>query len=500
MDFRTFARTLAAHWKLVVAALLACLFGAATVTVLQTKNYQSSATILISFSGETDLVQMFNGTQAVQERLSSYAALAGGRAVAERAIERLHLGMSPDALVSQTHVEFTPKSTLFTITVNDTNPKRAADLAGAMADSFASMVATFGAGHPVRPAAPTTTGAAPASAAPSGAPTLPAGQTPSPGQPPDTQPGQTGSPDPTPDQVPVARATVVDPPTVPDAPISPVPMRNMAMGLVAGVLLGIGVALTREATDRSVRTRHKLEQLSGLPTLAELPGHRGSAPKYGTDISFDDAVRGFRAQLLRAIGPEARRVLLAAPFGGEGTTTTALNLARSLTELGEEALLVEGDTRRPVIASLLNVESGEGLSNALADPDIALEAVRPTSVPKLNILAARAARRGTLPSSGYLPEVLDRVLQDVSVHFDRVVVDGPPVLATADAGLLAGAVQATVLVVRAGRTTVDELNDALTVLRAAGGEIVGTVLTDARVARHTKASARTYRSKVSASA
>ncbi|OBK55376.1 polysaccharide biosynthesis tyrosine autokinase [Mycobacterium kubicae] len=497
MDFRTFVRTLLHHWKLFVGALLACLAGAAALTAFQTKSYESAATVLISFSGETDLAQVYQGTQAAQERLSSYAAIAGGHAVAERAVAQYHLPVSPDALANQTRVQFTPKSTLFTITVTDTDPNRAATLAKAVADEFTVMVGTLGV-TPKPPVAP-----APQTPAPSSVPS--AAQD---GDQPTTQPvagDATNAPAEAPQPVtpvsspatPVARATVVEQPGVPDHPVKPVPVRNMAMGLVAGLLLGTGVALTREAADRTVRDRAKLEHLSGLPTLAELPGKRGNAPRFGTDISFDDAVRGLRARLLRAMGPGGGRVLLTAPFGGEGTTTTALNLSRAFAELGEDVLLVEGDTRRPVIAGLLKVDSGEGLANALAKPDIATEAVKPTPISKLFILAARAARRETLPCSAYLPEVLDKVLQDLADAFDRTVVDGPPVLATADSGLLGGAVPATVLVLRAGRTTEDELNDALTALRAAGANVVGTVLTDARIARHAKAATRTYRSKVS---
>jgi capsular exopolysaccharide synthesis family protein len=273
------------------------------------------------------------------------------------------------------------------------------------------------------------------------------------------------------------------------------------MGLLAGLLLGIAVALTREATDRTVRTREKLEELSGLPTLGELPGKRGTAPKFGTDIAFDDAVRGLRTRLTRAMAPDARRVLVAAPFGGEGTTTTVLNLSRAFTELGQDVLLVEGDTRRPVIAGLLSVESGEGLAHALADPSIAVQAVRPTSISRLFLLAARSGRRGEgVPASAFTPDVIDNVLATLSSRFGHTVVDGPPVLATADSGLLAGAVQATVLVVRAKRTTVDELTDALAALRAAGAQIVGTVLTDAQPSVHSRAAARAYRGKLSGAA
>ncbi|WP_231382453.1 YveK family protein [Mycobacterium simiae] len=149
MDFRTFVRILAAHWKLSVTALLMCTVGAAAITALQTKHYQSSTTVLISFSGATDLTELYNGTLTAQERLSSYAQIAGGRTVAERAISQLQVPIKTDDLLSQTQVKYTAKSMLFTITVKDTDPNRAAALAGAMADQFAAIVPTLGAvGHP----------------------------------------------------------------------------------------------------------------------------------------------------------------------------------------------------------------------------------------------------------------------------------------------------------------------------------------------------------------
>jgi capsular polysaccharide biosynthesis protein/MinD-like ATPase involved in chromosome partitioning or flagellar assembly len=469
MDFRTFARTLTVHWKLLVGALLACVAGAAFITAFQTKAYESSATVLISFPGQTDPSQLYYGTQAAQDRLPSYAAIAGGRSIAERAVAHYDLPISAEALVSKTHVVYIPKSLMFTITVTDTDPNRAAALTKGMADEFVEVVGTLG----VNPKG-----------------TLP---------PPPTVDGQPGPQPQTIEAIPT-RATVVEPARASAQPISPVPMRNMALGLVAGVLLGVGVALTREATDHSVRDREKLERLSKLPTLAELPGKRGTAPRFGTDISFDDAVRGLRARLLRAAGPGASRVVVTAPFGGEGTTTTALNLAKAAAEAGEDVLLVEGDTRRPVIAGLLKVESGEGLASALANPEVAVEVVKPTPIAKLFMLATRAARRDTLPCSAYPPEVLDNVMQELSATFTRTVVDGPPVLATADSGMLAGAVHATVLVVRARRTTEEELADALTALNGAGARVIGTVLTDAKVARHTRAAARSYRAKLGGSA
>jgi tyrosine-protein kinase len=301
-------------------------------------------------------------------------------------------------------------------------------------------------------------------------------------------------PNPDRSQLAVATATVVNRPVVPKSPFTPVPTQNMALGLLAGLLLGIAVAVIRERTDRSVRSAEELEQLTDLPTLAELPGRQGDTPRFGTDARLDDAARTFRTRLLRVVGPEVTRVVVTAPFGGEGTTLTALNLAHCFTELGERVLLVEGDPRRSSIAPFMGIKPGLGLADVLADRSLAAEAVWGTDVPRLFVIASRQARpAATLPSGADLPEVL----QDLSARFDRMVVDAPPVLAAAETGLLAGAVQATVLVVRSGRTTAEDVKDALHALRSAGADVVGTVMTDARVSRRTEAAARKYRAKLS---
>ena len=135
-----------------------------------------------------------------------------------------------------------------------------------------------------------------------------------------------------------------------------------------------------------------------------------------------------------------------------------------------------------------------GLADVLADRKVAAEAVYGTAVSNLFVLASSKSRRDAmLPSSADLPEVLAQL----SAGYDRIVVDAPAALATAETCLLAGAVQVTILVVRSGRTTADEVKDALHALRSAGANVVGTVLTDARVSRRTSAAARNYRAKLS---
>nr|WP_090276085.1 polysaccharide biosynthesis tyrosine autokinase [Mycolicibacterium komanii]CRL69237.1 chain length determinant protein [Mycolicibacterium komanii] len=470
MTFRNLVRILGTRWKLAATAVLACLIGAAFITVVQTRVYEASTTVLISFSGASDLNELYNGTLTSQERLSSYAEIAGGRSVVERAVSQLQLPVDVDDVLSQTKVDFTLDSMLLRISVKDTDPERAAALVGAITEQFGAIVPTLGVNSLPSVATDRREDVPPPQSQPQG------------------------------DRSPQGRATIVEPPRVPVEPVSPVPMRNMAIGLVAGLLLGIAVAVIRENSDRTVRDRDGLERLSGLPVLSELPGKRGRAPKFGVDADFDDSVRGLAVRLRRRVGPDGCQILVTGPVGGEGATTTAVHLSLVLAEIGEDVLVVEGDSRRSEIAGMLHVESGTGLAEVLADVGSATEAVTPTAVSRLYVLASSSHSSSTALSGTYPAEAIENLLTDMSSRFDRVVVDGPPVLATVDTALLAGATRATLLVVRAGHTRVDDVRDAVDSLRAANSEVVGLVLTGARPKMRNRVAAQNYRASASGQA
>jgi capsular exopolysaccharide synthesis family protein len=442
MDFRTFVQIIAVRWKIVVAAILLCLGGAAAITTLQTKHYQASATVLMSVSDASTVADVFQATQTSQLRLSSYAEIAGSPLVAQRAVDALHVPMTADELIDRTKITYTPESLLFQITVNDSDPQRVAALAGAMADQFVAMVPQIDKAS--------------------------SGWVPTPS----------------------ATATVLERPAVPNAPFRPVPSRNIALGLVAGVLLAVALALTRHATDRTVRTRETLDSVSGVPMLAEIPRQSSVLD----DPLPVEAVRNLRTRLLALAGSEPRSVLLTSPVIDEGATATALKLSWSFTELGEKTVLVEGDPRRPTIAGMVAVQSHIGLADVLAERSALDDAIKDTYHTALSVIASNEA---VGPEWHFGTSVLARTVEKLCARFDWVFIDGPPALVNSDAGMLAGAVESTVLVVRAGKTTVDEVSAAIDSLRAAGANVVGTVLIDAPVSRHLRAAAQAYRAKVS---
>lgn len=439
MDFRTFVQIIVARWKIVVAATLACVIGAIAFTHSQPKTYSASATVLMSYSNVATLSDAYAAAQTTQMRMPAYAAIANGHIVAQQAIDQLGLAIPADDLVSRTKVEYPLEATSFKLTVVDSDGERAAALAGAMADQFSAVLPKVEAGN----AGPNAT----------------------------------------------AVATVVERPVVPSGPVSPVPMRNLALGLLAGVLLGVVLARIRAATDRTVRERETLEKIAGLPVLAEVPrGKASNVHKKGESTwqfgsgngLLDEELRSLRTRLLSLAGPSARSVLITGPAGGEGSTVTAVNLARSFSECGEKVLLIEGDHREPAIAKLVGVESQT-------------DRVRTTSDHNLSVVPANAAG----PDDPHLRKpALPEIMEEHSLEFEQVIVDGPPALVSADAGVLSSVCQSTVLVVRAGHTTVDEVEGALDNLRSAGGNVIGTVLIAAPLSRHVRAASRAYMAKV----
>jgi tyrosine-protein kinase Etk/Wzc len=296
------------------------------------------------------------------------------------------------------------------------------------------------------------------------------------------------------------------------APLPSTPLLNsaalkVALGLILGLALGLVIAYVLEALNTAVRRPEDLEAVLHVPGLAVIPritdGSRSAqshfrrllssgkkspeqpvgSPMTGTQ-TFSigiEAFRNLRTGLIWSDGGEALRTLVvtsAAP--GEGKTMTAANLAVTLAYDGLRVLLVDCDIRRPRIHGLFQLPRAPGLMELLrasSDPDAPQpRAIRETPVARLSVLTC-----GALPVnaanllSGTRMRILLRELQE---QFDIIVLDTPPVLATADACIVASLTDGVLLVVRAGTTDKNAAQRAYQQLSNVGARVVGTVLND----------------------
>ncbi|MBS1886871.1 MAG: polysaccharide biosynthesis tyrosine autokinase [Actinobacteria bacterium] len=271
------------------------------------------------------------------------------------------------------------------------------------------------------------------------------------------------------------RAEVAQRATLPESPSSPNTKRNVALGLVVGVLLAIAAVFLREQFDRRIRDPEEIEELYGVPNLATIPASK-SASRGGRDPFVVEAMMMLRANLRYIDAGRSRRSLLitsAAPK--EGKTMVAWNLSRAAAAAGESVLLIEADLRRPTLAQVAGTTDGVGLAMVLSGATTPEAAIR--AVGGVDLLPA-----GPLPPNP--AELLEGsrmtdLLEWAEETYDRVILDTPPASLVADALPLLGMVGDVLAVARLGVSTRDSTEELRDRLRRLGAPLVGVVINGA---------------------
>ncbi len=275
------------------------------------------------------------------------------------------------------------------------------------------------------------------------------------------------------------------PPTTPSFPRT-VPL--MAAATTFGVLAAALLAYLLELADTTLRSGEAVRGAFGLPCFALLP--EMSRRRLG-HLSLDDyvarrAMSPFAEQvrMLRAglwMGLERPRVIaVTAARAAEGKTTVALALGRSAALSGEHVLVIECDLRRPTFASRMNAAAPEGLADCLRGKVTADEAICTDPVTGMDIL--QAGRLGTDLPDRFLSDTMARTLTDLRQKYNLILLDSPPVQAIAEARILAGIADATLLCIHWCATPRPVVQHTLELLEEAHAHVVGCVLTrvDAR--------------------
>ncbi|HZZ11981.1 MAG TPA: polysaccharide biosynthesis tyrosine autokinase [Paraburkholderia sp.] len=188
-----------------------------------------------------------------------------------------------------------------------------------------------------------------------------------------------------------------------------------------------------------------------------------------------EGLRGLRAALqFGLIDAPNRVVAITSPAPSDGKSFLCANLAALIAESGKRVLLIDADLRRGRLAQYLGRSPNGGLTELLTG-QIDLEvAARSTGVDGLHFIAAGAypPNPSEILTSSRFSEILARLEQ----QFDLVIVDTPPLLAVADAAVVANIAGSTVMVMRAGVHTEGHVAEALKKLRRARARVVGGVM------------------------
>jgi capsular exopolysaccharide synthesis family protein len=291
---------------------------------------------------------------------------------------------------------------------------------------------------------------------------------------------------------------VIDPATPPMRPVRPRKGRNLAAGLIVGLMLGLSLAFVQEALDTTVRTAEEAERLVSAPALAVIPvegdGYRRrqlaphqnvtAAGSNGVGLAvlkrpsspLAEAFRSLRTSVLLSTAPRPPQTLLVTSAQvGEGKTSTACNLAISFAQRGGPVLIVDADLRRPSVAKTLGLPNTKGLSSYLTGAHSLEDAlIQDERVPNLWVLPA--GPRPPDPAELLSSHMMEATLKSLLNRFSQIVIDSPPLLLVTDAVVLSALVDGVILVVASGHTARGALTRAHHILDNANSRVLGVVL------------------------
>jgi capsular exopolysaccharide synthesis family protein len=423
VSLRDFLAVLRARWKVIVVVTLLVLAATAAAVSSMTRVYTASASFYLAAKDNSNGTEN-RGTYAITTNdLSTYVAVLGSPAVMEPLRGRLGLPAGTPIDVSATVAK---DSSILTVTAHSTDPELAADIANATGPQLADVADQFS-------VLLKSTGQS-------------------------------------------VTATTVSPASVPGAPTSPDVTRDLLLGLLAGLCLGTGLAFVRHTLDTKVRSDADVKALSTSPILGKLPIERvavtGVAMESDPYGAYAEAVRRLRTNLQFVdVTTGTHSFVVTSAMPEEGKTTTAVNLARAMTQAGGRVLLVDADLRNPSVHKVMGLEGSVGLTTVLLGKASVDDVVQ--RWPNSDLYVMAAGQIPPNPTELLGSEAMHALFSKLSQEFDFILVDSPPLVPVIDAVLVDKLTGGMLMVVASDRTRKRDLTSALKSLETVGASVSG---------------------------
>ncbi|MFT3874817.1 MAG: polysaccharide biosynthesis tyrosine autokinase [Propioniciclava sp.] len=441
MELRDYLRIGRAHWVGIVTSILLGVSLAAGWSLLQPRVYTADANgMVVPAINTDDSSASMVGNSLALSRVKSYVRLGSWRTVAEHTINELGLTDTPESLVRRVTVTNPQDTVIIEVRATGPSPESARDLASAWVRGMQAEIARIEA------------------------------------------PNDGGTPQ--------VRLDAADSARLPNAPTSPNVKLALVLGALIGAAAGIAYAFLRYTLDRRVRSADAVEQETELTVVGAIPdeksfadGNRllpldgGRANGKGNEglHAVAEAMRELRTNIqFMDVDNPPRSVVITSALPGEGKSTTSANLAITLAASGQPVVLLDGDLRRPMVASVFGIPGEVGLTDVLAGRASIEDVAQPVG-PHQKLMVVAAGRIPPNPSELLGSQRMRDLIRSLTEEA-FVIIDAPPLIPVTDASVLSHNTDGAVLVTTVGKTTIDALLKAQSNLDRAGGRALGVVL------------------------
>jgi capsular exopolysaccharide synthesis family protein len=432
VELRDYLEVARKRWRLIAVVALAVLAAAAVWTILTPKTYAATTQFFVSTttSGDSNAASLQQGNTFTQARVKSYTQLLTSPKVLDPVIADAGIAISAEDLSKQITATVPLDTVVIGVTVTDASPDQATKIAASLAEVFPRTLSEI-----------------------------------------ERLDDSKTSP---------VKVTVVQQATADAAPVSPRPMRNLALGGVIGLLMGFGIALLRETLDQRIKTEREVAAVTDDTIIGGI-AYDPDAPDHPLIVQVDprspraEAFRSLRTnlQFVNVANPP-KSIVITSSVPGEGKSTTAANLALSLADAGVRVVIVEGDLRRPRLLEYMGFEGAIGLTDVLIgriDVDDALQ-----QFGRSTLWMMGAGPIPPNPSELLGSANMRAMLDQLTDRFDYVIIDAPPLLPVTDAAVLSTVVDGALVIVGADVVQRDQLRHALGSLEAVNGTVLGLIL------------------------
>lgn len=255
--------------------------------------------------------------------------------------------------------------------------------------------------------------------------------------------------------------------------------KALAIGILGGLVLGVGILLLINQLDDRVRSLSELQSTFDYPIIGHIPkSDISSSPLVQVDDDrhmLIESLRNVRSSIffMPHTGPKPKVLLVTSSIPSEGKSTLSSNLAVTLAMSGAKTLLIDADMRRGALHTLFKVQAQPGLADYLTEQAPLESTIIPTSVENLDILP-----RGHGNSSAndkLLGQPTDVLLKTLYPEYEYILIDSAPVLAADDTSNLAPKVDGVIFVLRSSFTSARLVRRTLQILLGRQANILGLV-------------------------
>lgn len=431
MELRDYITVLRKGWVLILVLALVGVAAAAGFSLLKKPVYSASAQVFVSTETSGSASDLAQGNTFTQQRVLTYSNLVSTPIVLLPVIAKLQLDMNADELATMVSATAPTSTTLISISVNDTDPVQAANIANATSQSLTNVVQDIEA----------------------------------------TDAEGTSS----------VKLTRVKQADVPSAPVSPNVPVNVALGLLVGLALGVAIAVLRETLDNRVRTEQDVEKISDKPVVGGI-AFDSKASERPLIVQVDP--RSPRAESFRTLrtnlqfldlGTGSRTFVMTSSVQSEGKSTTVANLAIALDSAGFRVILIDADLRRPRVAEYMDVDTNAGLTDVLIGRAELEDVAQPWG--RGNLVVLPAGQIPPNPSELLGSRAMQELIERLEKEFDYVLFDAPPLLPVTDAAILSKKASGAIVAVASGKTHKGQFAAAVSALENVGAPIAGYVIT-----------------------